>query len=216
MIQMIDEWTQAIDSRQMAGVCLLDMSAAFDVVDHNLLLQKLDLYGFKEDTVTWFKSYLTNRRQTVSINGSLSKLLPVSSGVPQGSILGPLLYTLFTNELPDVVGHSCDQGKSPDSVCCYADDTTLTCVNADHSKLSERLTLQYDRISEFMLDNRLKLNQDKTHLIVITTQNNRQRSQSANLVQIRTDMGNIKPTQTQKLLGCWIQEDLKFNKVKTI
>ena len=62
-----------------------------------------------------------------------------------------------------------------------------------------------------MLDNRLKLNQDKTHLIVITTQNNRQRSQSANLVQIRTDTGNVKPTQTQKLLGCWIKEDLTFN-----
>ena len=84
MIQMIDGWTQALNSRQIAGVCLLDMSAAFDVVDHNLLLQKLDLYGFNEDTIAWFKSYLNNRRQTVSINGSLSKLLPVTSGCPKG------------------------------------------------------------------------------------------------------------------------------------
>ena len=173
---MIEGWTQALNSRQIAGVCLLDMSAAFDVVDHNLLLQKLDLYGFNEDTIAWFKSYLNNRRQTVSINGSLSKLLPVTSGVPQGSILGPLLYTLYTNELPDIVGHNSDQTQSQESVCCYADDTTLTCVNSDHSKLSERLTHQYHKISEFMIDNRLKLNQDKTHLVVISTQNNTQRS----------------------------------------
>ena len=94
---MIEGWTQALNSRQIAGVCLLDMSAAFDVVDHNLLLQKLDLYGFNEDTIAWFKSYLNNRRQTVSINASLSKLLPVTSGVPQGSILVPLQYTFYTN-----------------------------------------------------------------------------------------------------------------------
>ena len=108
MLQMYDGWVQAVESEQIAGVCMLDMSAAFDVVDHDLLLQKLNLYGFQDDSLGWIKSYLTCRRQCVVINGCLSKMLPVNSGVPQGSILGPLLYTIFTNELPEII-HSHSQ-----------------------------------------------------------------------------------------------------------
>ena len=184
MIHMIDTWTEALDSGQMAGVCLLDMSAAFDVVNHSILLKKLEFYGFNKETILWIRSYLTNRRQTVTINGVLSKFLPVTSGVPQGSILGPLLYTLFTNELPEVVYQDGDKKQRPESICCYADDTTLTCLSSDHSKLSENLTKQYSRIKDFMIDNRLKLNDDKTHLIVLSTKKARLRSQSANLARI--------------------------------
>ena len=103
MIEMMDIWTQVVDSGEMAGVCMLDMSAAFDVVDHDILLQKMSVYGFSRDMVAWFCSYLSNRRQCVAINGTLSNLLPVSSGVPQGSILGQLLYLLYTSDLPTVV-----------------------------------------------------------------------------------------------------------------
>ena len=111
----------------MAGVCLLDMSAAFDVVNHQILLEKMKLYGFDENTITWLRSYLTNRRQCVSINGSLSKFLPVLSGVPQGSILGPLLYTIYTNDLPEVIDKN-----NQNSICCYADDTTHTFRHKNH------------------------------------------------------------------------------------
>ena len=87
MIQMMDDWVAALEAGEMAGVCLLDMSAEFDVVNHQILLEKMKLYGFDENTITWLRSYLTNRRQCVSLNGPLSKFLPVLSGVPQGSIL---------------------------------------------------------------------------------------------------------------------------------
>ena len=100
---MHDTWVEALEDGELSGVCLLDMSAAFDIVDHDLLLAKLELYGFDSDSIGWIQSYLSDRRQCVSISGSLSKLLPVPTGVPQGSILGPLFYTLFTNELPEVV-----------------------------------------------------------------------------------------------------------------
>ena len=139
MIEMMDNWVGALESGEMAGVCVLDMSSAFDVVDHSILLKKLRLYGFQEDTVSWYESYSSNRRQTVSINGTLSKFLPVTSGVPQGSILGPLLYTIYTNELPEVLftenNHDEKQAKEAifhggigvkDTICCYADDTTYT------------------------------------------------------------------------------------------
>ena len=103
LIQMYDTWLEAAEAGTMAGVCLLDMSAAFDVVDHGLLIKKLELYGFQEDFLGWTKSYLSSRFQCVSIEGSLSRLQAVQVGVPQGSILGPLFYTLFTNELPEVI-----------------------------------------------------------------------------------------------------------------
>ena len=112
---------------------MLDMLAAFDMVDHQLLLKKLSYYGFEECVIKWISSYLKNRRQCVVINGALSKLLPVESGVPQGSILGPLLYTIFVNELPQTLQNSnaseviLDQETEKiDKLCCYADDSTLS------------------------------------------------------------------------------------------
>ena len=94
---MFDTWLKAVDDGELAGVCLLDMSAAFDIVDHGLLLQKLKLYGFNDDATGWVESYLSDRKQCVSIDGTLSRMLSVPTGVPQGSILGPVLYILFTN-----------------------------------------------------------------------------------------------------------------------
>ena len=209
------------------------MSAAFDIVDHDLLLRKLELYGFKDDAISWVGSYLSDRKQCVCIDGCLSKMLPVSTGVPQGSILGPILYILFTNELPDIVQdhlvkqkvgeihkHQGVEGEDVPaytmscsvcgSICCYADDTTYSCSSKDSQELTRKLTSKYSMVAEFMINNRLKLNDDKTHLMVMTTSQYRKKHPNLQ-VEIRTPSEVILPTEAEKLLGGWVHQNLKWS-----
>ena len=228
LVQMYDGWLQAVEAGQMAGVCLLDMSAAFDVVDHGLLTDKLSLYGFDQNALEWVTSYLSGRTQCVLIEGSLSRLQPVDIGVPQGSILGPLMYTLFTNELPEVIHEQLvEEQDEPDpgghvwpayhlgdavngNICCYADDTTFTTSDNNPAALSLKLTEKYGVIADFMVNNRLKLNDEKTHLLVMSAGHANAGERNRAEVKIQTPTVLIKPSKTEKLLGCWIQDDLKW------
>ena len=169
MIQMYDTWIEAAEDGDLAGVCMLDMSAAFDVVDTRLLLEKMKLYGFDRDAVQWMWSYLTYRSQGVYMEGSMSKLLPLEAGVPQGSILGPVFYTIFTNELPQVIHEAdCPMSSIADApifslqchacggLCCYADDSTYTVRGKDPEELTNILTKKYSVMADFLTDNKFK------------------------------------------------------------
>ena len=137
-----------MEKKQLTGVCFLDLSAAFDIVDHPLLLQKLKLYGFAEDSLGWVESYLSGRNQTVYIEGIHSKVLPV-----------PLFYKFFTNELPELVhDHPPSPGKLYNmsceqcgTLCCYADDSSFSCASTSLDIIETKLTDDYNTITPLQL-----------------------------------------------------------------
>ena len=197
-----------------------DMRAAFDVVDHQLLLETLKLYGFDRNSTQWTWSYLTYRSQLVYIDGSQSSPLPLEAGVSQGSILGPLLFTIFTNELPEVVhGPSCPirEGEALfnikceecGSICCYADDSTYSAQGSCAEDLSEKLSEKYKAIADFLTANRLKVNDDKTHLLVMTTRQKR-KHRDTNNITISTPTAIIQPSKVERLLGAQVHQDMHW------
>ena len=166
--------------------------------------------------------YLTYRSQSVYIEGSLSSPLPLEAGVPQGSILGPKFYTIFTNELPEVVHEdSCTlreaegislfhtQCQHCGGVCCYADDSTYTVQGRDPVKLSTKLTDKYNVLAEFLTANKLKVNDEKTHLLVMSTSQKR-RHRITNSITINTPTAIITPSIVERLLGAYVHQDMKW------
>ena len=222
MLQMYTTWLDALEQGEMAGVCMIDMSAAFDVVDTEILLEKLKLYGFDRNAIQWIWSYLTYRSQAVHIEGSLSSLLPLEAGVPQGSILGPIFYTIFTNELPQVVHEaSCPlrevegaamftiQCQECGGVCCYADDSTYTATGNDPKELSDKLSHKYAVLADFLTSNKLKVNDDKTHLLVMSTRQKRYHRDTSTIT-INTPTATITPSVVERLLGAQVHQDMRW------
>ena len=126
LIQMIDTWAEAFEDDKLSAVLMLDMSAAFDLVNHDLLVKKLDVYGFDTEARSWITSYLNSRSQQVHIDGAASEFLDIFIGVPQGSILDPLLYVIFTNEVPESVHDHLPQTKTLLNSICKECGTTST------------------------------------------------------------------------------------------
>ena len=148
------------DKRLVSLVALLDLSAAFDTIDHNILLMRLQhTFGFNGTVLDWFSSYLTSRTQTVCIDNIMSEASALSFGVPQGSVLGPVLFSLYTQPLSDVIeSHKCSYHK-------FADDTEISKNGSLDSFASTKETGQSCIIDvlSWMNSNKFKLNPEKNH-----------------------------------------------------
>ena len=145
-------WTKACTH---AGTVFVDLQKAFDLVDHGILLAKLtSCVGLQGSSLNWFISYLNGIRIITSINNTLSSELPLTHGVPQGSILGPILFLIFINDMP-----SCFEKCS---VHLYADDTVIYYSDKDPCNIENVLNIELHKLYSWMNCNKLKINCTKT------------------------------------------------------
>ena len=224
VIQMYDTWVQAIQEGKIATATMIDMSAAFDTVDIEILLEKCRLYNFGEKAEHLLRSYLENRKQLVSIGGKNSEILQLEAGVPQGSILGPIMYTIYTNDFPEVVHEEgCNQGQEEGgsikfrtmcsecgAVVCFADDSTYTVISSNTNIMTNKVNKKFGEMTEYLGEQRLSVNEDKTHLMLLTTR--QKKRNMLNTVRINTEEEDIELSQSEKLLGVELEENMGFDK----
>ena len=164
VLSVLDSLLVQNDERKVSLVALLDLSAAFDTLDHSVMLQRLEMsFGFRGSVLKWFSSYVSDRFQRVVVNGVVSEPSPLLYGVPQGSVLGPLLFSLYSQPLSDVISsHGCQYRK-------YADDTELSKSASPDSISTVTHTVQscVHDISSWMHSNKLKLNAEKTEVLPV-------------------------------------------------
>ena len=147
-----------LDMKGFAGAILMDLSKAFDFLNHELLIAKLEAYGFSRSALKLVYDYLSNRKQRVKINGSFSSWQESIKCVSQGSVVGPLLFNVFINDLFFLVEET--------EICNYADDTTIYVCGHKLEHIVSSLKTDAQRLSKWFLDNSMKLNPDKCHPLV--------------------------------------------------
>ena len=175
------------------------MSKAFDSVDHQMLLTKLQDVGASTSVLQWLNSYLTNRYEVVRIHSAVSDPLPIEYGVPQGSILGPLLFSIYINDFPEAP-RNC-------STEWYVDDTRLF-LSQDIRRIVKEMNEDLLRVRNWCFRNRLLLNPDKTKLIVFGS-----RQMTSQLHEFRLSLlgKDLYPVQSAKDLGIILYPNLAFD-----
>ena len=182
----------AINKKELSAVIFLDLRKAFDLVNHELLTKKLEIYGCDSLAVKWFTSYLEDRKQYVLFKKAKSETRDVTVGVPQGSILGPLLFMTYINDLP----LTC----SKTSIAMYADDSTLHASGKTVTELETKVSEDLESVSKWCNSNRMALNIKKTKSMLITTKQKMCHLEKKNL-DICINGDNLQSTECDKLLG---------------
>ena len=197
LLKVQNDLLMANDTYGGAVLILLDLSAAFDTIDHTILLQRLHELGIRDAALDWFRSYLSQRRQSVVINGTRSSYRNLSFGVPQGSVLGPILFTLYTTPLGAIAR------KYQLNFHLYADDTQLYMAFKPNN--AESLPLIISNIQNCVIDikswmtaNMLQLNMDKTEVLVLMNKNLRN---PITMNKIKIDSIDISTASSVRNLG---------------
>ena len=200
LLNATNNWLLNIDKGLINGVLFLDLRKAFDTVDHNILINKLKMYGIKNSALNWFISYLDKRYQTCKVNNVKSARKTIECGVPQGSNLGPLLFLLYVNDLPNCLAHS-----KPN---LFADDTNISTSSECMKDLEKRLNSDLENIYQWLVSNRLTLNLTKTEYMIIGS---RHRLKKIELnPEIKIGGQSVKRVKTTKCLGMIIDDKLRW------
>ena len=159
LVTMLEKWKKAVDNGEYVSALFLDLSKAFDTINHDLLLAKLKAYGFSPNALKLMHSYLNNRKQQVQINNKFSSESTVIAGVPQGSIDGPLLFNLFINDLVFFIQYC--------TLSNYADDNNLFSIGKNKDQVKTFLSSDFKIINNWFYENVMILNPEKSHIICI-------------------------------------------------
>jgi hypothetical protein len=190
----------SLDKGQFACGVFVDLQTAFDTVDHEILIQKLSYYGIRGISNLWFKSYLSLRYQFVSIYGKSSSMKLIKHGVPQGSVLGPLLFLLYINDLHEAIAYS--------EVYHFADDTNLLYVSKTLKSLNKRINIDLKLLCHWLNANKISLNKTKTEYVLFK---HPCKALDYNL-KIKINGMKLYPSQHIKYLGVFLDQNLKWHK----
>ena len=196
--RLFDDILENINVKEHTGLCFIDIKKCFDTIDHDLLLFKLKKYGIHNNEYNWFRSYLSDRTQVVTNNGVISDKCVMNIGVPQGTILGPILFLLFINDLPNFVQNA--------QLNIYADDVVIYCSSTDIREAQLNLQKVMSRVYEWYTINKLSLSIEKCCTMLIPGNNHVDRS------NFNISVGNkiLDHVHSMKYLGVTIDDDLKW------
>ena len=198
VINLLEFVYNSLDKKHHNINIFIDLSKAFDTVNHEILLYKLTCFGIRGTPHDLLKSYFHNRKQVVRIKNVTSSSKTINIGVPQGSILGPLLFLMYINDLPNV--------SNLLHTVLFAVDTTLTYSHKDNNELVQTVNSELDKIKDWTLRNRLTMNVDKTNLLICT---NKKIPNEPCSIMIDNDI--IHPSNTTKFLGVTLDNKLNFS-----
>jgi len=195
LINCIEKWRKALDQNQNVGCVLIDLSKAFDSLPHGLLIAKLHAYGFTDESCKYIQDYLSERKQAVKIGNVIRNWQALKTGVPQGSITGPLLFNIFINDFMFQLQQLCD-------IYNYADDNTLSYSHSDPEVIKTRLEMASNVAITWFSQNYMKTNPSKFQAICF----------SRNNISLDLNICNtiIKTDKTVKLLGIELDNRLSF------
>ena len=194
LIIMIEKWRKALDERNIAGALLTDLSKAFDCLNHELLIAKLEAYGFDHSSLAYIYSYLSNRKQRTKVNNSFSKWANIKSGIPQGSIIGPLLFNIYINDIFFIIKET--------NLANYADDNTPYSIESNIVNILNSLTNNTSLLIKWFDDNYFKLNANKCKLIITNHDDD---------LSVNIDGLTICSSKSVNLLGVCIDNNLDFS-----
>ena len=198
LLDLFDKIYTSKSKQRRPGIIFLDIKKAFDTVNHDILIAKLKHYGVKGLALRWFENYLIGRRQQTRVGSRISDLVEILSGVPQGSILGPILFSIFINDLPSACIRS--------TPYLFADDGALYFDNINRGDYSN-IKLEIQSVFKWLQANKLALNSDKTKMLIFDSNQN----QDAVLVEVRNDLTLvICECKSQKYLGLIVDNKLNF------